>query len=617
MWSRVRARVYCPAVTRSQLLTAFSVVGGILAVTLDLSPHVLAQGRSQTTHVTDAPTIDRVTSTDWPLHNLDLRNSRYAAPDQITPDNVGTLVLKWSHTMPQREIVRATTPLVIHGIMYFNSGSKLTALNAATGDTVWTFEGDPAFASGRGRGPAYGNGTVYAFGPTIMYAVDAKTGELVESFGRHGMLEVAREALIFKYPDAYPPTVDTTAIGYSMTNPPAFVEGNLLIGLPISDRLISGGLVASVDGKTGAIRWVFNTIPQGPQDAGWEIAKDTWSDDERYGGGVWLPPSVDPDLGMVYFNAANPSPNYDGSSRKGKNLFTDSMLAVDLETGDLEWYFQTLHHDIWDWDLASGPILFDVTVNGEMVKGVASLGKTCYVYILNRDTGQPINPIVETAVPMKTDVPGEEVWPTQPVPYTSTGVPQQPFCAIYPIVTDPELAPRVRQAFHPYQVNEFVIISPGSGGGASYGSPSFSRRTGLLYVTGKNTAGSIKVKPVGNTLQPGSGPVGHFGNVGANGETDMTPTSTLAAYDPPTGARVWYAESPGATNGGNLVTAGNIVFQGVSTGDFYGFDAPTGERLFTYTAERGIHASPLTYQINGTQYVAIAATNQILVFGLP
>ena len=601
-------------VTMPSLTTCLGL--GFVTLVSGVAPTIVAQESAQTTRVTTAPIVDRSTSTDWPLHNLDLQNTRFARVDQITSSNVGSLVLKWSHQMPPREIIRSATPLVIDGIMYFNSGSKLTALNAMTGETVWTFEGDPEF-SGGGRGPAYGDGKIYAFGPTIMYAVDAKTGELVESFGDNGLLEVAREALTFKYPDTYPPTVDTTAMGFAMTNPPTFTGGNLFIGLPFSEGLLPGGLLVSVDGTTGAMRWVFNTIPQGPQDEGWEIAKDTWSTDERYGGGIWMQPSVDPELGMVYFNAANPSPNYDGSSRTGMNLFTNSMMAVDMNTGELKWYYQTLHHDIWDWDLASGPVLFDVTTDGETVKGVASLGKTCYVYMLDRETGVPITPIVETAVPINTDVPGEEVWPTQPIPHTASGVPQEPFCATYPIVTDPELAARVRQSFHPYQVNEFVITSPGNTGGANHGSPSFSPLTGLLYVTGKNDAWSIKVKPVGNTLEPGPGFIGHFGNIGESGETGITPTSTLAAYNPVSGERVWYAESPGITNGGNLVTAGNVVFQGAGTGDFYGFNAETGERLFTHTAALAIHSSPLAYQVNGTQYVAITAINEVLVFGLP
>lgn len=604
-------------VTRSRFFLPLTLVTAVLTLGAFIGAPLAAQEGARTTRAGSAPPVDPDRTVDWPLHNLDLQNTRYARLTQITPANVGSLELRWSHQMPPREIVRATTPLVIDGIMYFNSGSKLTALDAATGDTVWTFEGDPAFPGG-GRGPAYGDGKIYAFGPTIMYAVDAKTGELVETFGNNGLLEVASAALTFKYPDTYPPTVDTTAMGFAMTNPPTFVDGNLFIGLPFSEGLLPGGLLVSVDGTTGSIRWVFNTIPQGPQDSGWEIAKDTWSSDERYGGGIWLQPSVDSELGMVYFNAANPSPNYDGSSRLGQNLFTNSMMAVDINTGELRWYYQTLHHDIWDWDLASGPVLFDVEdEDSAIVRGVASLGKTCYVYFLDRETGEPLNPIVETLVPTNTDVPGEQVWPTQPVPHTSSGVPQAPFCATYPLVSDPTLASRVRQMFHPYQVNEFVITSPGNTGGANYGSPSFSPRTGLLYVTGKNDAWSIKVKPVGNTLEPGPGYVGHFGNIAENGETGITPTSTLAAYDPISGRQAWYAESPGTTNGGNLVTAGNVVFQGIGTGDFYGFDAETGERLFTYTAELGIHASPLAYAVNGTQYVAIAATNEILVFALP
>ncbi len=581
-----------------------------------LAAPALAQQGGRTTHAGSAPRIDPATTIDWPLHNLDLRNSRFAAPDQIDTANVAGLELKWRHQTPPRSIVRSTTPLVVDGIMYFNSGSVLTALDAATGEPVWTFEADPPFAGG-GRGPSYADGRIYAFGPEIMYAVDAATGELIDTFGDRGHLQVARAALTHKYPDDYPPDVDTTAMGFAMTNPPTAAGGNLYIGLPFSEGLLPGGLLVAVDAGTGAVQWVFNTIPQGPRDEGWEIARDTWSGERRYGGGIWLPPAVDEELGMVFINAANPSPNYDASSRLGMNLFTNSMLGLDMHTGELKWYFQTLHHDIWDWDLASGPILFDVTVDGRPVKGVASLGKTCYVYMLDRETGEPIHPIVEHVVPTNTDVPGEEVWPTQPIPQNAAGVWQEPFCAQYPIVDDPELAPRVRQMFHPYQVNEFVITSPGNTGGANYGSPSFSPRTGLLYVTGKNDAFSIKVKVVGDTMEPGPGYVGHFGNIEEVGQTGVTATSTLAAYDPATGELVWYQESPGATNGGNLVTAGNVVFQGGSDGSFDGFDAETGERLFTYKSDTGIHASPLTYQVNGEQYVAIAAINTVLVFGLP
>jgi len=572
----------------------------------------------KTTQETPPPAVDRASSADWALHNHNLHNTRYAPIDQITPENANQMTLKWSHESPLREMIRSVTPLVVDGIMYFNSGSKLKALNAITGETVWTFETDPPF-SGGGRGPAYGQGKIYAFGSDLMYAVDAKTGQLVETFGDEGLLAVASEALTFKYPDTYPPTVDTAAMGFAMTNPPSYSgeTDTLFVGLPFSEGLLPGGLLAAIDGTTGAMKWVFNTIPQSPNDEGWEIAKDTWSSDKRYGGGIWLPPAIDEDLRMIYFNAANPSPNYDGSSRLGMNLFTNSMIAVDMDTGELKWHFQTLHHDIWDWDLAAGPVLFDTTVDGKTVKGIASLGKTCYVYILNRATGEPINPIVEAAVPVNTDVPGDEVWPTQPIPYNARGVEQAPFCSIYPDVSDPELAPRVRQIFHPYQVNEFVIISPGLTGGANYGGPSFSQRTGLLYVNGKNDASSFKVKIVGDTLEPGPGFVGHFGNIEEGGQTGVTATTTLSAYHPGTGEQVWRADGIDATSGGNLVTQGNVVFQGAGDGDFYGFNAETGERVFAYETGSPIGASPMTYQVNGIQYVVITAANKIFVFGLP
>ena len=175
----------------------------------------------------------------------------------------------------------------------------------------------------------------------------------------------------------------------------------------------------------------------------------------------------------------------------------------------------------------------------------------------------------------------------------------------------------MRQSFYPYQANEFVITAPGNLGGANRGSPSFSPRTGLFYVTGKNDAWSIKVKPVGATLKPGPGNMGHFGLIHERGETGVTPTATLAAYDPTTGRQAWYTEIAGSTNSGNLVTGGDLVFQGIGTGAFHAFDARTGTPIFQFTASSGIRASPLTYQARGRQYVSIAATHTIYTFGLP
>src|SRR5262249_55966872 len=156
--------------------------------------------------------------------------------------------------------------------------------------------------------------------------------------------------------------------------------------------------------------------------------KDTWIGTAvRGGGGLWTTPAIDPELGMLYVNAGNAAPDFDGSARHGKNLFTNTTLALDLNTGALKWHFQTIHHDIWDYDTVAGPILFDVTVKNTVVKAVAAASKTGYLYIWNRATGAPINPINEVPVPTKSDVPGEEPWPTQPIPFMASGAQQEPF----------------------------------------------------------------------------------------------------------------------------------------------------------------------------------------------
>jgi quinohemoprotein ethanol dehydrogenase len=551
---------------------------------------------------------------DWPLHSLDLYSGRFSALDEINTSNVGTLAQKWS--FDAGSALGQLTPLVIDGIMYFNSGSKVFAVNGATGERLWTTEIQPAFGP-TGRGPAYGDGRIYAYGATTLFAVDAKTGKPIESFGSKGTLQIVNKMLDFAYPGKYEQNVDPVSLGYfSLTTPPAYYRGTLYFGLSHGDSHIPGGLLAAVDGTTGAIKWTFNPVPQVPTDEGWQLAKDTWKGGARVGAGIWTQPAIDPELGMIYFNASNPSPDFDGSARVGNNLFTNSTIALHLATGKLAWHFQTIHHDVWDWDLVSGPLLFDAQVGGRTVKAIGAPGKTCFLYVWNRETGQPVNPMVETPVPTFTDVPGEHVSPTQPIPYTARGVPQQPFCMQYPIVTDPELAKRVRPFFHPYLSKEFVITAPGNTGGANFGPPSFSPRTGLVYVTGKNDAFSIKVKPVGDSIRAGKPAIGFSDNIAERGPLGMKPSQTVAAYNPGTGDLIWYVEIPATTNSGNVVTAGDLVFQGVA-GDLYAFDARSGNQLLKAPLRGNSRASPITYSASGRQYVAIAAATTVVAFALP
>ena len=567
------------------------------------------------------PALAQSGSTDWSSQNLNLDNNRFAPLDEISTANVSRLAERWTYETGPADNIAQATPLVVDGVMYLHSRSTLFALDAASGEELWTAvldSGDPGGSPV--RGPTFVDGNVYAYRGADLYALNGKTGDPLESFGNGGVLAVVSNALQQKYPDDYPPNLDPVSIGYRITTPPAHHAGTMYVAAALSEGHIPGGLVIATDSDTGAIKWVFNTIPQGPQDEGWEIARDTWGDGARAGGGIWTQPAIDEELGLVYINAGNPSPDYDGSARVGINLFSNSTIALDLETGALRWYYQAVHHDLWDWDHVTGPVLFDVTDDdGRIIKGVAAAGKNCLFYMWNRETGEPLHAMVETLVPTETDVPGEQAWPTQPIPHNAAGVPMTPLCATFVELDDPELAARSSQFYSPYWINKEVIVPHG---GSSFGSPSFSPTTGYVYVTGKNGAISLVVNPVGDTLEPGPDSRGHtenFSSIDRISEA-FPPEVTVSAYDPITGEQPWQAVLPAQTSigaSGNMVTAGNLVFQGVEDGGFYALHAETGEELFRYDAPRPIRASPMTYQVNGKQYVTVVATNTVVTLALP
>ena len=600
--------------SRAQTLLAVAVVSVVAVVA---SATTVAGQPGRTTRQGEPPNITAGGQTNWTSHNLDLDNSRYSELDEVNTETVGGLAERWSYEVESGIDVSEVTPLVVDGVMYFHAAASVIAIDAVTGAEVWSLELDEARRN-RVRGPTYAEGKIYSYNGPNLVAADAKTGELVESYGDGGVLPVVGLALQAKYPDVYPPTLDPHELGYRITAAPAYHDGTLYAGAALSEGHIPGGLVIATDATTGAIKWVFNTIPQRPQDDGWEIAQDTWGDGQRVGGGVWTQPAIDLDLGLIYFNTGNPSPDYDGSARPGSNLFTNATIALDLETGALRWYYQAVHHDLWDWDHVTGPVLFDVTRDGETIKGVGAAGKNCLLYLWHRETGEPINPMVETRVPTETNVPGEVVYPTQPIPHTARGVPMTPFCATYVHLDDPELQAQTRQIYTPYSIDEHLIVAHG---GSSFGSPAFSPRTGLLYVTGKNAAVSMIVTPLGDSLEPGPHGDGHSANFEELSRIpDYTPTSTLTAYEPASGEEAWQQVFPALTHigaSGNLATAGDLVFQGADDGAFYGFHAETGEPLFRHQAQRAIRSSPMTYQVNGKQYVTVIATNTVLTFALP
>ena len=524
-------------------------------------------------------------SANWPLHNLDLAGSRFSTLDQINTSNVASLVPRW---LFQHGVIdgvsNQTTPVVVDGVMYVtDSRGSVYAVDAADGHHVWTYDVTSLLGGGRregyifrNRGVCYADGVVYVAGGSFLFALDAKTGKPLPGFGDNGQASVILDVLKTRYPEAK----TAISMGYWFTTAPQVHNGVLYIGSTRSESHIPGGHMFAVDAKSGKVLWHFNTVPQDVNDQGWEIAGPTWVGGERHGGGIWETPAIDPELGLLYVAVGNPF----GDSRKraGMNLFTDSIIALELGTGKLRWYFQQTHHDVWDYDSGGPPILFDMQVRGRRVRAVAEASKNGYLYILNRETGEPVHQIKEMPVPTETTLEGEKPWPTQPIPYTASGKPMSPVSPIFPTDIPPERLAKFKLVpiFTPPAPNH--ISAPGMGGGANYGALSYSPRTGLLYVNA-----------IDDPLNSGRPPKGYF-----------------SAFDPTTGELVWQQIYEGYGQAGSVATAGGLVFVGSGSnvaGYFFAFDAKTGRLLWKFNTGSGVFGSPAVYMVNGEQFVTVAS----------
>jgi len=554
----------------------------------------LSQGRG----LVSAPVIDVATSVDWPLNNFDEANARFVPLTEITSANVNTLVVRWlHHTQNSR-----ATPIVAGGLMYVTTPRAIVALDATTGRVVWR---NTEVSSNRGA--VFGAGTIYVANDVRVWALDAKTGEPVPEFGDRGISHVLTDVLRARYADLS----DPTQWGYRFNMAPQYFDGVVVVGTALSESHIPGGVVLGVDAPSGELLWQFFGVPQGPEDAGWEIAKNTWVGGVRHGGGLWTTPAIDVASETVHLTIANPSPDQDGSARKGINLFTNAFVTLDLRTGELLWYFQQVHHDLWDYDAGQQPTLFDIVVDGQPIRATAAGNKNGLLFILNSETGEPINPIVETPVPTASETPGEEAWPTQPIPHTQAGEPMASLAALFPRVQLYEqFASYERVPFYTPPTLGGAIHAPREG--VHYGGNAFSPDTGWLYVAGRDFPIFLTAIPVGDTLR-----AGQFSTAGRR-QSAAPALGNVSAYDPLTGELVWRTSIPGGPSAGVLATAGDLVFTGDTDGLFYAFDATTGELLWQFDTGAGIRGQQITYQVNGVQYITVpTAGGVIITFALP
>ena len=369
--------------------------------------------------------------TEWPLYTADLAGSKYRPLDQINASNFNKLEVAWKFktdnlgTRPEFKL--EGTPLMVGGVIYATAGTRraVVALDAKSGEIIWVHslrEGARAAISPRqlsGRGVSYWSDgreerILYVTTGYKLTCLNAKTGMMIPSFGENGQIDLKKGM----YTGAGTPIdLETGEAGLHST--PTVVNDTVIVGsafkegMTVVTRNNTKGLVRAFDVKTGKLVWTFHTIPKKG-----EFGYETWENGSAdYNGntGVWTQITVDPQLGLVYLPVESPTSDYYGGERPGNNLFGESLVCVELKTGKMKWYYQIVHHPVWDYDLSSAPLLADVTVDGKPRKVVALPSKEAFLYVFDRETGKPIWPIEERPV-AQTDVPGEKTSPTQPFP---------------------------------------------------------------------------------------------------------------------------------------------------------------------------------------------------------
>ena len=494
---------------------------------------------------------------NWLMYSGTLDSQHFSRLDQIHSRNVGDLELIWAYQIPQLDRAE-TVPLVVDGVMFITEApSNVVAVDAATGRQYWRYNhelpDDLRICCGRNnRGVAILGETLYM--STLdarLVAIDARTGNLVWN------TEVA-----------------DYRSGYSKTAAPLIVKDKVVTGIAGGEFGISG-FIDSYDAATGSLYWRAKTIPgpDHPDNQTW--AGDSW----RTGGSAsWITGAYDADLDLVYWGTGNPGPDWNGEVRMGDNLYSDSALAINHETGELEWYFQFTPHDVHDWDAIQVPILADLQMGGETRKVMMWANRNAFYYTLDRETGKFLvgKPFAKQTWAEGLDSNGR------------------------PIVL-PNTTP----------TPEGSLVSPPISGGTNWFSPAYSPRTELFYVQAFDGEAIYFMRDVEYT--EGESFTG-------GGSQRVLPIdkyqSAIRAIDPKTGDIRWEYQIQPRSTAGVLATAGDLVFSGSIDGYFYALDAVSGAELWHIAVGSRVHSSAMTFAVDGKQYVTIAAGNVVFTFGL-
>jgi glucose dehydrogenase len=604
--------------------------------------------------------------TDWPAYGHDPGGMRYSPIHQITRRNVAQLTRAWTyHTgeLPassgprgQRQMAFETTPLMVNGVLYFSTpANRIIALVPESGRELWKFDpqakhtGPIKYRAHRGVG--YWPGDKNA-APRILFgtldgrliALNARTGVPVPGFGREGEVDL-RADVAGGFPDSV----------YGITSPPAICGDLVITGAEVPEGPGRGpwGDVRAWDVRSGKLVWTFHTIPR-PGEPGHE----TWQADgwqHRTGGNVWTLLTFDAERHMVFLAIGSPAYDFYGGDRKGADLYGDSLVALDVRTGNPVWHYQFVHHDIWDYDPPAPPALVTVHHNGRDIPAVIQVTKMGLVFILDRRNGKPVFPVEERRVP-QSDVPGEASWPTQPVPMQIPALSRSSMTAADLTDVTPESHRVCAEMFSklenkgrytPYGLKPTVVF-PGTLGGATWSGMSFDPTLGYMFVNTNEVGaiGQMVRQPEGSAeAYKRTSPLGDYARFWDSNlwPCQKPPWGNLTALNVNTGEIAWRVplgitaaldakgvHHTGALNiGGSIATSGGVVFIGATNDSrFRAFESHTGRELWSTIIDGSGHATPMTYRGNdGRQYVVIAAggggffgskaADSLIAFALP
>jgi quinoprotein glucose dehydrogenase len=603
---------------------------------------------------------------EWRHYAGDRSSSKYSPLDQITRDNVSEMVecWRWEPQLPDGKSLPPgqfkTTPLMIDGVLYATTAfSEVVALDAATGDEIWTYDsksydrGRPANSGFQHRGVDYwtdgeNERLLIATGGRQLVSIDRKTGKPDEAFGDGGKVDLTL---------GLGRKINPSSIGFNA--PPVVCRDVIVVGSIIFDgpttKEMAPGHIRGYDVRTGEMKWRFNTIPQ----AG-EFGVETWHEDSwKYSGNTnsWTMMSADEELGYVYAPTGTPTNDWYGGHRKGENLFAETLLCLNAETGERVWHFQAVKHGLWDYDFPAAPNLVDIVVDGKPIKAVAQVSKQAYCYVLNRETGEPVWPMEERPAP-KSTVPGEWTSPTQTHPTKPPAFDRQGVTEDDLIDFTPEILAEAKGILKEYNYGPLftppslvgdkkgTIVMAGPAGGANWGGAALDPETQILYVGSMTLPFAIAVAPADKNRS-------NFDYMIAGGEIPKgphglplfkPPYGRITAIDLNTGEFVWqvpHGDGPkdhpaikdlnlgplGSAANGFLSNGGGVLTKTLffaiqadentasmmrmgKKGYIRAWDKTNGDLVWEQRIDLTPHATPMTYLHGGKQYVVCAVGGQ-------